>query len=284
MSSSFRRPTDFGILEFMYLYLFSAYGGMKHRAKFSNLETFCMFLGYARSGTSLVGALLDAHPNVILAHELDVFKYLQAGFTRDQIFHLLMENSKGHAQRGRKATGYSYEIKNQWQGRHETLRVIGDKKGGKSSLRLLENPELLEILRTTVRLPLKIFHVVRNPYDNIATKYCRRLQRGPVTLRQVIEQHFSQCQTVSDARCQLSEEEYLEIHHEAMIDNPVQWLHVVCEFLGIKCSADYAEQCAQIVFRSPHKTRNDIEWSPEDIEIVCRKMKPFSFLNGYSYD
>lgn len=243
-----------------------------------------MFLGYARSGTSLLGALLDAHPNVIVAHECDVFKHVQAGMSKDQIFHLLLENSKAHAQRGRKATGYNYEVQDQWQGRYTTLRVIGDKKGGRSSLRLRENPELLKELRRTIGLPLKIFHVVRNPYDNIATKYRRRLQRGPANLRDVIEQHFSQCQTVFDTTQRLSEAEYLEVHHESVIEDPVQCLHIVCEFLGIECPADYVKQCAQIVFQAPHKSRNDIEWAPEDIEMIRTKMKPFSFLNGYSYD
>jgi len=284
MSLFSHNPIGSSVLELIKGYLLSGYGGIKHRAQFTQLETFCMFLGYARSGTSLFGALLDAHPNVILAHELDVLKYVHAGFTKYQIFHLLRENSKAHAFRGRKATGYSYEIKDQWQGRYTTLRVIGDKKGGKSSLRLRENPELLQILRKTIELPLKIFHVVRNPYDNIATKYRRRLQRGPANLRHVIEQHFAQCQTVSDVKDKLSEEEYLEIYHELMIEDPAQCLQTVCEFLGIECPTDYAEQCSQIVFRAPRKTRNDIEWEPEDIEIVCEKMKPFSFLNGYSYD
>ena len=167
------------VWELRKLYVTSAYGGVVHRNRFTQLETFCMFLGYARSGTSLLGALLDAHPNVVLAHELDVLKYLQAGFRKHQIFHLLLENSKASAKGERKATGYLYEVQDQWQGRYTTLRVIGDKKAGMSSLRLQENPKLLDELRTTIGLPLKVFHIVRNPYDNITTKYRRSLQRGP---------------------------------------------------------------------------------------------------------
>ncbi len=243
-----------------------------------------MFLGYARSGTSLLGALLDAHQNVIVAHECDVFKHLQAGMSKDQIFHLLLENSKAQAQRGRKATGYAYEVKDQWQGRYTTLRVIGDKKGGRSSLRLQENPELLDKLRTTIGLPIKVFHIVRNPYDNIATKYRRRLQRGSAKLQEVIEQHFSQCQTVSDTKQRLSEAECLEIYHESMIEDPVWWLHAICKFLGIECSAEYANQCAQIVFSSPNKSRQDIEWSKDNIELVRVNMARHEFLSGYSFD
>ena len=179
MSFFHHTPNSGDVWELTKRYVTSAYGGVVHRAQFTQLETFCMFLGYARSGTSLLGALLDAHPNIVVAHELDVLKYVQVGFRKHQIFHLLLENSKAHAQCGRKATGYTYEVRDQWQGRYATLRVIGDKKGGKSSLRLRENPDLLNKLRNTIGLPLKVFHVVRNPYDNIATKYRRRLRRGP---------------------------------------------------------------------------------------------------------
>ena len=51
--------------------------------------------------------------------------------------------------------------------------MIGDKKGGKSTLRLGERPELLDRLAATVAVPVKIIQVVRNPYDNIATMHRR---------------------------------------------------------------------------------------------------------------
>ena len=242
-----------------------------------------MFLGYGRSGHSLLGALLDAHPNVIVAHELDVLKYVQAGFSRYQIFQLLLENSNAQAKHGRRETGYIYEVQGQWQGRYTALHVIGDKKGGRSSLRLHENPDLLNKLRKTIGLPLKVFHVVRNPYDNIATAY-RKRRRGSETLQDVIKKHFSQCQTVLDTKKNLNETELLEIRHEEIIAEPVRWLRLMCTFLGVDCPADYENQCAQIVFQSPHKSRNDINWTLEDLEMVRKKMQSFSFLSGYSYD
>ena len=39
-----------------------------------------MFIGYPRSGHSLIGSLLDVHPNAIVAHELDALKFVGAGF------------------------------------------------------------------------------------------------------------------------------------------------------------------------------------------------------------
>jgi hypothetical protein len=35
----------------------------------NNVKYMVYFLGHGSSGTSLVGSLLDAHPNIIIAHE-----------------------------------------------------------------------------------------------------------------------------------------------------------------------------------------------------------------------
>ena len=52
------------------LYLASLYKGHQNRELLDNTETYCMFLGYQRSGHSLIGALLNAHPGTVIAHDL----------------------------------------------------------------------------------------------------------------------------------------------------------------------------------------------------------------------
>ncbi len=37
---------------------------------FSKVHTFVLFVGYPRSGHSLIGSMIDAHPNAIIAHEV----------------------------------------------------------------------------------------------------------------------------------------------------------------------------------------------------------------------
>ena len=56
--------------------------------RFRQVTTYCLFIGHGRSGHSIIGAMLDAHPEVILSDELDAMKYLRLGFSRDQVFHL----------------------------------------------------------------------------------------------------------------------------------------------------------------------------------------------------
>ena len=42
---------------------------------YDELRAFCLFMGYTRSGHSLVGACLDAHPEAAIAHEAKIFEY-----------------------------------------------------------------------------------------------------------------------------------------------------------------------------------------------------------------
>ncbi|MFC1853689.1 hypothetical protein ACFL27_26190, partial [candidate division CSSED10-310 bacterium] len=72
----------------------SLYSGIKKRTLFQKIDTFFMFIGYPHSGHSLVGSLLDAHPQIICAYELGVLKYILAGFSKNQIYALILKNSE----------------------------------------------------------------------------------------------------------------------------------------------------------------------------------------------
>jgi hypothetical protein len=53
----------------------SLYRGSRDRRMFEQIEA-CLFIGYPRSGHSLIGSLIDAHPHAALGHELDLLKYV----------------------------------------------------------------------------------------------------------------------------------------------------------------------------------------------------------------
>jgi len=77
---------------------------------FDNIEKYCMFLGYGKSGHTLIGCLLDAHPNVIIATELDALKEISLGISREALFNKLLSNSKQFVKKGNYMwTGYSYK-------------------------------------------------------------------------------------------------------------------------------------------------------------------------------
>jgi hypothetical protein len=260
-------------------------GGFQNRRLFEAIKTYCMFIGYPRSGHSFVGALLDAHSEMIVAHELDTLKYIYARFSKWQIYYLLLERSRLYAEERQKRGGYVYEVPSPWKGRFEKLRVIGDKHGESTTLRLLSNPGLLQCLRNTIDNDIKFIHVIRNPYDNISTISKRTKRDGrSLNLKASIEYYFSLCETVAYAKRQIEGHDLFELRHESFIDSPKTYLRKLCHFLGVEASNDYLDDCASIVFKSPHKSRYDTQWSRELIDTVKYKIDKFPFLQGYSYE
>lgn len=271
-------------------YPVSLWGGLKHRELFEDIERYCMFTGCPRSGHSLIGSLLDAHPNMVLAHELNTLKYIYAGFGKRQIYYLLLKTSQAFTKRGHQWAGYTYAVPRQWQGRFKKLQVIGDKKGGQSTLMLSLYPGLLQRLQRTINTPIRLIHVIRNPYDNITTMYVKEQEKALkgrkrwLNLRGSIDWYFSLCETVIKIKKQIRNNEIFELRHERFLDDPENLLKQICTYLGIDAPKDYLRDCASIVFKSPHKTRYNIKWNNKLIDIVEEKMAEIPFLKGYSFE
>jgi hypothetical protein len=273
--------------------LVQAYGrsylaGLRRRSLFADLEAFCVFVGYPFSGHSLIGSLLDAHPRMAVAHELDALKYVDAGFGRMQLLHLLLENSEAYGRRGRAHEGFSYAVDGQWQGRFEALQVIGDKKGGMSTLRLRYKPGLLDELQHTVRLPLKIVHVMRNPYDNIgkmATRADMEAPGGdPVGLERATWRYFSLHETVQAVLSGRPRDEVFHLRHDDFIADPAGRLAGLCRFLGVEAAPDYLAAGAAIVFPEERRRRRERDWTPSAVAAVAGGIERSPLLSGYRFE
>lgn len=83
---------------------------------------------------------------------------------------------------------------------------------------------------------------------------------------------------------QIKSNNIIEIRQELFLDNPKKYLEKLCCFLGINAPADYLEDCSRIIYKFPHKSRNDLIWISELIEIVKNKIHEFDFLPGHSYE
>ncbi len=266
-------------------YVTTLINGRLEQHHFRQVDTYCMFIGHARSGHSIVGALLDAHPNVILPDEVDVLQYVAAGFRRDQIFHMLLERSrwqigKGRTKSGRDGKTYSYHVPGQWQGRFNDLRVIGSSKAGRSTRHLAFEPATLARLPKTLRVAnIKVVQVVRNPFDNISTMNIRGRP-----LLQAIERYFSNCEVIEKLQQMIPERDLHVLRQEALIADPEKQLRDMCAFLMLDAPEAYLKACAGILYASPSKSRHAIEWTPELVAQVETDIQRFGFLDGYRYD
>jgi hypothetical protein len=265
------------IVSIPYLYMTSWFQTLRQSERFGQVERYVMFIGYPRSAHTLVGFLLDAHPNAIVASQISGLKYLKHGFNNRQIFYVLLQNSRRVARVGREWRPYSYAVPNQWQGRFDKLKVIGDCTG---MTRLRRNPAQLRSLQSALgNIKLNLIHCIRNPYDNISTMKMRSTQ----TLEEAVDAYFSMCRTVEQIKDQFGASVY-DLRHESLVGDSAGALKDLCGFLGLSASETYYQDCARIVYKSPHKTRTEVTWNPELIDSVKSQMSRFSFLSGYSYD
>ena len=254
---------------------------------FQNVKTFCMFIGHRRSGHSIIGSLLDAHPDIVLSDELHVLRRIKTGFSMEEIFQLILKKSMSQAKKGRKKEGrrgshYSYAVPGQWQGKYRKIRVIGDKDGGGTTDYLASSPELIERTFKTIPIDIKFIIVIRNPYDNISTEYLRQYHNKSMTYR--IDYYFTRCRVIQNIMQHINHRNILFVRHENFIKNPQDNLNKICEFMGVENTVDYLDACTGIVYHSPVKSRHEIQWRPVDIDSVQKKISQFEFLTGYTYE
>lgn len=254
--------------------------GWRERRVYDDVHAFCGFLGYARSGHTLLAALLDAHPDAVISNELDAFALLRHGFPRLALFHMIRENARAFRARGAEWTGYSYDVPGGWQGRHRTLRVIGDKKAALSTRRLHNRKWLLQHARDVVGVPLRLIHVVRDPYDHVGARI--RHKKGDWSPERVMAQLFSIYDAVDDIRERALPGEVLDLRHEDLVDDPRRELERCREFLGLAPEPEWMESAASLVLPRPRGGRERIEWTGARRASIEERIARHDFLAAYA--
>lgn len=277
-------------LRFLYSYFKSLIFGRVKFNEFKQVNTFLMFIGYPRSGHSLIASLLDAHPNIIVGMEWGVLPHIRMGYNQNQVFYSIRNNSKAYNKREKNIwTGYSYHVDKMWQGNHTDLYVIGDKMGGQTSMMIKKTPELIGQLEKVIDKPIKYIHVIRNPFDVITTMTKRFHERKGVPgdlktidLLPFIKTFFDRVEIISWLKIK-SHIEMIDLYQEDLIKNPEGTLLNLLNFINVEYVDGYIQNCSEIVYKKPHKSRYDIVWSDDLIHFVQEEIKKYSFLSHYAY-
>ena len=279
------------------------------------MEKFVFFVGYARSGSSIVGSMMDAHPNMIIANECNVFMDWLRGpdvkLNKYDFFNALYRCSVGSATTGGRSSetkqrkGYSLAIPSAWQGRFTKLRVIGNKKAGGTTSYYLNSSSLFvkkcHQLADTLKIPIHVIHVVRNPFDIIATALHYKSDAGiPHKLLQsnsstpaldydktLMVRRLQKTFDLSEAVINITRTcnvKILHVYIEDFVKDPKSAIQSICDFLALECSAEYLQQCSDKAFKSVSRTRDLLVWPPRTRAKVEKMMKKFPFFRGYSFE
>ena len=273
------------------------------------IKTYVFFIGMARSGHSIVAAVLDAHPHIVISDELDVFTVIlnssrpvSKSSLFNQIWSRCYRKAKTKLHDARK--GYTLAVDGLYQGNyHSYIDVIGDKHGGKTTKLFLGNPVLFQShfnkLRTLIKLPIKVIHVIRNPYDNIATiaiyihlnqqrtevaeiKNSTKILNVSSTLINDTINYYFYLYKASEVMRQQFNLDTMYVHGKDLIANTKATVRKICDFLQVLCSDDYLNIVSRKFFKKESKTRYKVIWTNDHILKVKEHIMNFNSLAQYS--
>ena len=281
-----------------------------YRSDVDSIKSFLIFIGWPRSCHSIIGSMLDAHPNVIVAHEFFLFQQLSEDkqlSNRNILYNELYKNSYLSAMNGWRNSsntqkGYSLYIDGSWQGRFTELKVIGDKCGGDSTRMYSQDSAqfkvLYQLLRANVKVPIKVLQVIRNPLDMIATLTLYRGSGIPeVKVNATVSHKYNNLTLLREATestleianalfrmvpdVRLSP---LQVYCEDLIAHPTETITNICHFLNLKCSSEFLQMCADKTFKNTSASRHLVEWNLDMLPPLIKKIKSFPFFHRYSFE
>lgn len=289
------------------------------RRSVEDVQTFVFFIGYPRSGHSTIASMIDAHPDAIVAHEFHFFAKIASELSYGQkcllnktnLFNVLYRDSFVEATLGWRSgssgydkKGYSLKLNQSesWQGRFASLKVIGDKAGGKTARFFRDEPNLFQeiyhSLADSIGIPIRVIHVVRNPFDMIATRLLYRLSgkrrekaqfnsTNRLSDERIIKQAtmglYGEAKAVQEmtSACNLT---ILETHYSDLIRDPRSQISAICKFLGLNCTESYLQMCEKATFSELSRTRDALQWSEPMMEFVTRQfIASFPCFHRYSF-
>ena len=205
-------------------------------------------------------------------------KHLLSGVTANNIAESIVINSAIFNKNGREYTGYDYSIDGQYQGKVKRLRVLGDKKGNGTIRIIRKYPEVLTLL-DKFKVPVKFIHVIRNPYDNIAT----RAKRNNTSLRFAAKGYFKNMEVIT----RITQNTTFEVQHvllEDLIYKPEATLNSLITSLDLeRPTENYLNACKERLFSKPKETRFDYSWDPMLVNFISKKIKHYEFLKRFQH-
>lgn len=237
---------------------------------------FVMFCGYPRSGHSLVASILNAHPNCIISNQKNILKSKK--FDKNTLFSIINEGSNSNYFPGDVTITPLPK---------EEIKVMGDKTGHRTIEYLVSYPiqayERLEKIKETFG-DIYWIHIVRNPFDNIATWTLKNNKENKIGLHKEFERVLEKYERYNEEIVDLKKKyKVLTLHHESNIRNTKKALSKICDFLEIKYFLEWEKRVKKKIWREPRETRKKFPWNGNKKGRIMTITGKYDWLGGYSF-
>ena len=146
-----------------------------------------------------------------------------------------------------------------------------------------------------------VIHVVRNPFDMIATQALytqgmaskgRRVKakfseenkmNAAGLLERIAKQYFERARAVYEMvpLCNMT---ILEIHNKDLVKHTRDTILKICSFLEVDCPGEYIDACVNKVYNNVSMTRNFVHWPMELKVWIEEHMQLYPFFERYSFE
>lgn len=262
-----------------------------------SIRSFVMFMGFGRSGHSVVGQVLNAHPNALVADEAPIFDELGASPSMretvdylvrwDQAFALKGYNKDSFIRKNEHLTrlfslrgkARNFRFPGLLQGYVQLPSLLGNSKAGYTSRYIAEQPEVVSSFETAVGVPLKFICILRNPFDMIASGVRRR----GASFDEIASNFEQMAQYVESSLATLVDHEVLMLRQEDFLLNVEASLERIFDFLELPLNTEYKKIVQKRLFAEPSKTRYKVPEIEENKSRIQRLIDNHQFFAGYSY-
>lgn len=246
------------------------------KGKFDHLNCFLLIVGNARSGSTLLGAAIDAHPSAMISNESSGSWGVWKQMPREKILINIYKNASKMAETSRPSGGYHYQMGSSPVTKI-ALRVAGNKTWNPSVLLMHGNGKILPDLEKRLGLPVKIIETIRNPFDVIASMHLR----SGLPIRDRIRWFFLHCEATAALSERLPPEKFTVCHHADLLADPEAELKRLCGFLDLPACESHVAAVKKILLPQPRKTSAGIDWNSADVAEIKRRMVFFETLTRY---
>jgi len=237
------------------------------------MNYFLMFCCPPRTGHTLIASILNAHPNVVCSNQRHILENIED-------MDMASLTSYIETRLDKSCWNPNSYINPMPKGE---IKVLGDKTGHRSVEVLISNPEKLDILKSIVKVPIKWIHVVRNPFDSLATwtKISAESNKNPISVEYnaLLDTFISLNDKIAELK---NTEDVLTLNHETVIRNMDGALNSLCEFLNLEKNPEWVNRVIMTLWKDPRITRNNITWNPNMRAKAVVLTKRYPWLNGYA--
>lgn len=241
--------------------------------------TFCLVIGSPRSGSTLLGAVIDAHSKAIMANETGASGRFWRGLTRDEILIEIAQSASVHSRTRRASRVHRYPEGGTPRSKTDII-VVGDKIWNTATLMLHGKPSLISSLQERMQARLCLVHSVRNPFDTITTAH----RKSGASLKDRMRWCFMHYEAVAALHERLPASTIIDVHHEDLLAEPERQLDRLCTFLGLPVQDEQMLAVREFLFDSPRRPSADQDWPAADVDEVLQRIERLGFLHRYRHE